>query len=81
MQYGQEVERTIVWKQMCILRHVSVVQILVWLSFCVAVLPQLQLWHRHWLVSIQSMGDLHSLVSYVLHFTSHGRVVSVVETH
>lgn len=79
---GQKVKRTIVWKEMCIPRYVSVVQILVWVSFCTAVLPQLQLrWHRHWLVSIQSMGDLHSQVSFVLHFISHGRVVSIVETH
>jgi len=74
-------ERTIVWKQMCIPRYVSIVQILVWVSFYTVALPQLQLWHRHWLVSIQSMGDLHSQVSYVLHFISHGRVASVVETH
>jgi hypothetical protein len=30
--------------------------------FFTALVPQLQLCHRHWLVSIQSVGDLHSRV-------------------
>jgi hypothetical protein len=29
-------------------------------SFSMALVPQLQLWHLHWLVTVQSMGDLHS---------------------
>jgi hypothetical protein len=31
-------------------------------SFSTDVIPQLQLWHLHWLMSIQSVGDLHSQV-------------------
>jgi hypothetical protein len=28
-------------------------------SFSTAVIPQLLLWNIHWLVSVQSVGDLH----------------------
>jgi hypothetical protein len=32
-----------------------------------ALIPQLLLWHLHWLTSVQSMGDLHSSVLLVWH--------------
>jgi hypothetical protein len=43
---------------------VGIVPILVQyrMSFSKALVPRLQLWHLHWLVSVQSVGDLHSQV-------------------
>jgi hypothetical protein len=43
--------------------------------------PHLQLWYLHWLVSVQSTGDLHSCVLYMLHFLSHTGAALIVETH
>jgi hypothetical protein len=50
-------------------------------SFTTALVPQLQLWHLHWLVFPQSMGDLHSRLPYALHFLSSGDAAPIVETH
>jgi hypothetical protein len=50
-------------------------------SFSMALVPQLQLWHLHRLVSVQSVGDLHSQVPQVLHFLSHRDAAPIVETH
>jgi hypothetical protein len=44
---------------------VEIIQIFVRyrMSFSTALVPQLQLWHFHWLVSVQSVGDLHLRVT------------------
>jgi hypothetical protein len=47
-------------------------------SFSTALVPQLQLWHIHRLVSVQSVGDLDSRV--LLHFLSHRDAAPVSET-
>lgn len=49
-------------------------------SFFTAVMPQLQLWRLHWLLSVQSVGNLHPQLPYVLHLASHGDAAAVVET-
>jgi hypothetical protein len=43
--------------------------------------PQLPLWHLHLFVCVQSMGDLHSCVLYMLYFLAHTGVALIVETH
>jgi hypothetical protein len=42
---------------------------------------QLQLWHLHWLVSVQSVSELHSREPYVLQFLSHTDAGPIVKTH
>jgi hypothetical protein len=46
---------------------VGTVQILVryCVSFSTTLVPQLQLWHLHWLVSVQSAGYMHSRLSEI----------------
>ena len=46
-----------------------------------ALVPQLQLWHLHCRVYVQSVSVLHSQLPYYLHFTCHGDAGAVVETH
>jgi hypothetical protein len=41
----------------------------------------LKLWNLHSLLSVESVGDLHSRVPQVLHFLSLGDAVPVVETY
>jgi hypothetical protein len=42
---------------------------IVW-ALSMILIPRLQLWHRHWLVSIWSVGDLHSCLLEMLYFCS-----------
>jgi hypothetical protein len=50
--------------------------VLVWhVSFFMALVLQLQLWHLQWLVSIHAEGKLHSYTLRALHFMSHGDAV------
>jgi hypothetical protein len=49
-------------------------------SFSTVLISQLQLCLLHWLVSIQSMGDLHLQVPWVLHFLFHGDTAPIVKT-
>jgi hypothetical protein len=44
-----------------------------------ALIPQLQFWHLHWLLSVESLGDLHSGVpygSYISIWMSSSRITS-----
>jgi hypothetical protein len=50
------------------------------LSLSTAPVPQLQLWHLYWLVSVQSVGNLQPHEPYVLHFLSPGDSAPIVET-
>jgi hypothetical protein len=45
------------------------------------VVPHLSLLHLHWPVSVQSVGDLHSHVLYVLHFLSIGEAAPITWKH
>jgi hypothetical protein len=68
-----------------VLRRPSVEKVPTVLRYCVgfstALAPQLQLWHIHWLVSVESVGELRARVPQVVHFLSHEEDgVSIVET-
>jgi hypothetical protein len=81
--------------QMCVPRAVVCIQLVfrvpsVWIvpftekymmRIYTAFMSQLQLWHLHRLVPVQSVGDLHSQVASLLHFMSHGDATAVVGTH
>jgi len=45
--------------------------------------PQLQLWHLHWLVLVQSLGDVHSQVPQMSqsNFMSHTDTGVIFKTH
>ena len=51
------------------------------ISFHLALMSQLHIWHFYWLIPIQSVGNLHSQGVQMLHFMSHRYVVPVIETH
>jgi hypothetical protein len=51
------------------------------MRFFTTLIPQQQLWHFHWLASIQSMGDLHSYVLQMSHIQTLEDAAPVVEIH
>jgi len=48
-------------------------------SLSTALVSQMQLCHLHWLLSVKSLGDLHSQAPYVLHFLFHGNAAPIFE--
>jgi hypothetical protein len=51
------------------------------LRFSTALVPELKLQHLCWLVSVESVGDMHSRVTYVLQLLCHGYAAPIIETH
>jgi hypothetical protein len=49
-------------------------------SFFVVFIPQLQIWHIHLMVAMQSVCGLHSQVTSVLNFLSQGDVTAIEGT-
>jgi hypothetical protein len=47
----------------------SLVCVLYCVPIYIAIVPQLQIWHSLWLLSVKSLRDLHFKVSQLLHFT------------
>jgi hypothetical protein len=47
--------------------------------FSAAVVELLQLRYFYWRVSVESVGEAHSKMTYVLHCLSHGNAAAVVE--
>ena len=46
-------------------------------NFFADFIPQLQIWHMHLMVAMQSVGGLHTLVKSVLSFLSQGDVTAI----
>jgi hypothetical protein len=60
------------WIQLTFKKYSGIVQILVRyrLTLSRAIFSQLQLWHLHWLVLVQTVGDMYLQVAEVLLFLS-----------
>ena len=61
---------------------VGVLPISMWycVSFFAAFIPQMQIWHIHLFVAMQSLGGLHSQVTSVLDFLPQGDVTAIEGT-